>query len=171
MLQYAPAQTGTSLDAELIASIAAEHPNLAAVKVESTPPGALIAALAGGDPALPAFVGSAGLQLPDALRRGAAGVQPGCSFSELYVELWRLWERGDEPSALALHGRMLPYLSYWMQSVELIVAAEKLVSYRRGVVRTPVCRSPAHALDEVEVALVDAFLAEFSAELAPDDSA
>jgi 4-hydroxy-tetrahydrodipicolinate synthase len=165
VLQYAPAQTGTSLDAEVIASIAAEHPNLVAVKVESTPPGALIAALAAAEPSLPSFVGYAGLQLPDALRRGAVGVQPGCSFTELYVRFWRLWMAGDTPAALALHRRMLPYLSYWMQSVELIVAAEKLVSLRRGLTRTAKCRAPAHRLDDNEVALVDAFLQEFDTEL------
>lgn len=165
VLQYAPAQTGTSLDAETIASIAADHTNLVAVKVESTPPGALIAALAQTTPSLPAFVGYAGLQLPDALRRGAVGVQPGCSFTELYVSLWRLWEAGEEPAAVALHRRMLPYLSYWMQSVELIVAAEKLISLRRGLVRSATCRAPAHALDHGEIRLVEAFLQEFSSEL------
>ncbi|TDD87684.1 dihydrodipicolinate synthase family protein [Actinomadura darangshiensis] len=166
VLQYAPAQTGTSLDAGTIASIASDHPNLAAVKVESTPPGALIAALARTTPALPSFVGYAGLQLPDALRRGAIGVQPGCSFTELYVRFWRLWQAGDEPAALSLHQRMLPYLSYWMQSVELIVAAEKLISLRRGLIRSATCRAPAHALDDGEIQLVDAFLQEFGPELA-----
>jgi dihydrodipicolinate synthase/N-acetylneuraminate lyase len=165
VLQYAPAQTGTSLDAETIASIAADHTNLVAVKVESTPPGALIAALAQTTPPLPALVGYAGLQLPDALRRGAVGVQPGCSFTELYVLLWRLWEAGDKPAALALHRRMLPYLSYWMQSVELIVAAEKLISLRRGLIHSATCRAPAHALDHGEIQLAEAFLQEFDAEL------
>jgi 4-hydroxy-tetrahydrodipicolinate synthase len=165
VLQYAPAQTGTSLDAEVIASIASAHPNLVAVKVESTPPGALIAALAMAEPSLPSLVGYAGLQLPDALRRGAVGVQPGCSFTELYVLFWRLWMGGDEQAALALHRRMLPFLSYWMQSVELIVAAEKLISLRRGLTRTARCRAPAHALDDDEITFVDAFLQEFATEL------
>jgi dihydrodipicolinate synthase/N-acetylneuraminate lyase len=167
VLQYAPAQTGTSLNAEVIGSIAAEHPNLVAVKVESTPPGALSAALAAAEPSLPSFVGYAGLQLPDALRRGAVGVQPGCSFTELYVLFWRLWTAGDTAAALALHRRMLPYLSYWMQSVELIVAAEKLVSLRRGLIRTAKCRAPAHILDDDEVGFVDAFLQDFAVELTP----
>jgi dihydrodipicolinate synthase/N-acetylneuraminate lyase len=165
VLQYAPAQTGTSLDAETIASIAADHTNLVAVKVESTPPGALIAALAAATPSLPAFIGYAGLQLPDALRRGAVGVQPGCSFTELYVLLWRLWEAGDELAAMDLHRRMLPYLSYWMQSVELIVAAEKLISLRRGLISSATCRAPAHALDDGEIHLIQAFLEEFGSEL------
>jgi dihydrodipicolinate synthase/N-acetylneuraminate lyase len=166
VLQYAPALTGTSLDAETIASIAAGHPNLVAVKVESIPPGPLIQALAAGTPSLPSFVGYAGLQLPDALRRGAAGVQPGCSFTELYVCLWHLWHRGERRAALRLHTRMLPYLSYWMQSVEMLVSAEKLVSQRRGLIRSAICRAPAYVLDREDVGLVDAFLDEFAEELA-----
>lgn len=170
VLQYAPAQTGTSLDADAIAAIAADHCNLVAVKVESTPPGRLIAALAAGTPSLPALVGYAGLQLPDAMMRGAIGVQPGCSFTELYVKFWQLWESDDQASALALHARMLPFLSYWMQSVELIVAAEKLISKRRGLILTATCRAPAHSLDPLEVAQVDAFLIEFAVELAGGSS-
>jgi len=165
ILQYAPAQTGTVLDAETIASIARQHTNLVAVKVESTPPGALIAGLAAASPSLPSLVGYAGLQLPDAVRRGAVGVQPGSSFTELYVLFWRLWELGDESGAMSLHGRMLPYLSYWMQSVELIVAAEKLIAFRRGQIHSATCRGPAHVLDDVELQMVERFLHEFRFEL------
>lgn len=161
VLQYAPAQTGTSLDAATIASIAAEHENLAAVKVESAPPGRLIAALQAASPAVPALVGYAGLQLPDALRRGAVGVQPGCSFTELYLQVWELWHSGDQAAAVALHTRMVPYLAYWMQSVELIVAAEKRISQLRGIIDSDACRAPAWALDAEELARVDAFVAEF----------
>lgn len=161
ILQYAPAQTGTALDARSICRIASQAPNLVQVKVESTPPGALIGALQAQEPALPAIVGYGGVQLPDALRRGAVGVQPGCSFVELYQQIWQLWASGDHDGAFALHRRLLPYLSYWMQSVELIIAAEKLISHRRGMIDSAHCRRPAYALDREETAQVDRFLADF----------
>lgn len=167
VVQYAPAQTGTALDAPTLHALAADHPNLRWVKVESAPPGRLIAALADGPRPLPALVGYAGLQLPDALRRGAVGVQPGCSFTELYVELWRRWHAGDRPGAVDLHTRMVPYLSYWMQGVELIVAAEKEISVRRGWFGSAHCRAPGHRLDEEETRMIDRFCAEF-AELVPE---
>ncbi|TDC07516.1 dihydrodipicolinate synthase family protein [Nonomuraea longispora] len=165
VLQYAPAQTGTALDAGTLHRLAAEHPNLRWVKVESAPPGRLVAALAEGERPLPALVGYAGLHLPDALRRGAVGVQPGCSFTDLYVELWRRWASGDEAGALALHTRLLPYLSYWMQGVELIVAAEKEISRRRGWIGSAHCRAPGYRLDEEEHRMIDRFVEEFG--LAP----
>ena len=96
-----------------------------------------------------------------------AGVQPGCSFTELYVRIWELLESGQEEAGERLHRQLLPYLSYWMQGVEIIVAAEKLISARRGLFVDPYCRSPRHRLDSTEVSMVDQFLHEF-AELLPD---
>jgi len=167
VLQYAPAETGTRLDAHGITAIARAHPNLRLVKVESSPPGALIAELANGDPPLPAVEGYAGVQLPDAIRRGAVGTQPGCSFTELYVEIWRRFAEGDEAGGYDLHRQLLPYISYWMLDTELIIAAEKLISVRRGLFASANCRAPAHDLDAEEVAMVDRFLGEFADTLRP----
>ncbi len=161
VLQYAPTETGTSLDAAAIAAIAVKHPNLKLIKVESSPPGPMIAELAAGDPPMLAVEGYAGVQLPDAIRRGAVGTQPGCSFTELYVEIWRRFATGDEAGGDELHRRLLPYISYWMLHTELIIAAEKLVSARRGLIGSAYCRAPGYQLDSAEIGAVDRFLAEF----------
>ncbi|WP_275291588.1 dihydrodipicolinate synthase family protein [Amycolatopsis sp. La24] len=161
VLQYAPEETGTSLDADVLRKIAANHANLQLVKVESSPPGPLIAELAAGDPPIPAVEGYAGVQLPDAIRRGAVGTQPGCSFTEIYVEIWRRFEDGDEAGGDELHRRLLPYISYWMLDTERIIAAEKLISVRRGFFGSPYCRAPAHRLDAEDIRMIDRFLAEF----------
>jgi dihydrodipicolinate synthase/N-acetylneuraminate lyase len=165
ILQYAPAQTGVTLDPSVIAAIAEAHPNLVQVKVESTPPGQLITALREAAPVMSCVVGYAGLQLPDGLRRGAVGVQPGSSFPELYLMIWERWTDGDLDGAQQLHTRLLPYLSYWMQSVELIIAVEKEISYRRGIISTPRCRAPFRELDSEEMTMVDRFFEEFGGHL------
>ena len=165
VIQYAPAQTGSTFDATTFATLRAAHPNLAAVKVETALPGSLIAALKALDDPIPAFVGYAGLHMVDSYRRGAVGVQPGCSFTELYLAVWAALTRGDEAAAMALHGRMLSWLVYWMQNVELIVAVEKEISARRGLIRTAYCRPPAWHLDDSEQRAIDAFLMEFESEL------
>lgn len=161
IVQYAPLLTGAAWTPAMFAELRAEFPNLAAVKVESTPPGALIRALRNLDDPIPALVGYAGQQMVDAWRRGAVGVQPGCSFTELYLRVWQLLEAGREPEAVQLHSRLLPWVSYWMQSMELIIAAEKRISWRRGLIATPRCRQPAWTLDEVEVEQIEAFLTAF----------
>jgi 4-hydroxy-tetrahydrodipicolinate synthase len=165
IVQYAPAQTGTTLDAASLSRIASEAPNLRQVKVESTPPGTFITSLLAQEPPLASIVGYGGVQLIDALRRGVSGVQPGCSFIELYLEIWNAWQRGDVEAAIGLHGRLLPYISYWMQGVELIVAAEKRISQRRGIIFSDHCRVPARLLDYEENAMIERFLEEFEPEL------
>lgn len=162
VLQYAPAQTGTSLDAAAIAALAAEHDNLRIVKVESAPAGRLVSALAAGRPRIVSLVGQAGVQLADALRRGAAGVQPGCSFTELYRAVWDRYANGDQSGAVALHGRLLGYLAAWMQHVELIVQVEKTILARRGLIDRDHCRAPGFALDARDRHDIDRFLTEFA---------
>lgn len=167
VLQYAPNETGTSLDARRLGEIAADHPNLVLVKVESSPPGPFISQLGALTPPILSVEGYAGVQLPDAVRRGAIGTQPGCSFTEIYQEIWCHYEAGDHAMADTLHARLLPYTSYWMLDTELIIAAEKLISARRGLIGSDYCRSPRRDLDSEEVARVEQFLREFS-DLLPD---
>lgn len=162
VLQYAPNETGTSLDARSLGVIARDHPNLVLVKVESSPPGPFISQLAELDPPMEAMEGYAGVQLPDAVRRGAVGTQPGCSFTEIYQEIWARYERGDLEGGDRLHSRLLPYTSYWMLDTELIIAAEKLISYRRGLIGSPYCREPRRELDAAELERINQFLREFA---------
>lgn len=162
VVQYAPTETGTSLSAETIGEIARDHANLVLVKVESSPPGPFIAELGALDPPILSLEGYAGVQLPDAIRRGAVGTQPGCSFTEIYVEIWRRFADGDPEGGALLHSQLLPYISYWMLHTETINAAEKLISQRRGLIDSAFCREPAHRLDAEEVRMVDRFLTQFA---------
>ncbi|MGW6460178.1 hypothetical protein ACWF94_30350, partial [Streptomyces sp. NPDC055078] len=83
---------------------------------------------------------------------------------------WDLHHTGSPDAARALHTRLLPYISTWMQHVELIVAAEKLISVRRGWQASDHCRAPGWTLDRAERALVDRFLDDF-ADLLPEAAA
>lgn len=168
IVQYAPAQTGVRIAPEVFLRLRDELPNADFVKVETQPPGRYVAQLVERSRGrLGALVGYAGVQMPDVLARGAVGIQPGCSFAEVYVELWRRWQT-DRLGFRALHERLLPYTSYWMQGVELIVKAEKVILKRRGLIASDYCRSPAYALDAVELAQIEQFLGEFAPWLGPD---
>lgn len=162
VVQLAPGLTGASLAASDVAMLADRFPNLAAIKVESTPPGRVVASLRAVAPRLDLLVGLAGLHLPDALDRGATGLQPGCSVIELYVDLWELWQAGRREEFDDLHRRLVPYLSVWMTGVEFVVQVEKTISRERGLIATDVCRRPGYRLDATERRLIDRFLAEFS---------
>lgn len=161
ILQYAPNQTSAAMSGDDLTGLAREFPNFRQVKVEATPAGAFMTQLAQGEPTLGSIVGYAGVQLIDGLRRGAQAVQPGCSFVEIYLSIWECWHTGDKQSARLLHQKLLPYISYWMQSIELIIQAEKSISHRRGLIATSVCRRPHRPLDHEEDAMVTRFLREF----------
>jgi Dihydrodipicolinate synthase/N-acetylneuraminate lyase len=162
IVQYAPELTGHTIDIAVLAELARTHANFRMVKVESTPPGSMITALQKQRPPLAALVGYAGLQIPDAFARGADGVQPGCASVEVYQAIWTLYDSGEVEEAVRLHRRLLPYLAYWMQNVELIIAAEKQICFRRGLIESPHCRAPAWTLDALELAMIDEFLDEFA---------
>ena len=162
IVQHAPSLTGLSLSTESLLALARKMPNLCAVKVESVPPGPMVTALTEAAPPLATLVGYAGLHMLDAARRGAVGVQPGCSFLELYLRIWDAEAAGLTGEADALHGRLVPYLASWMQSPELIVQVEKTISLRRGLIRSDHCRRPGRPLDRVELESVDRFLEEFA---------
>jgi dihydrodipicolinate synthase/N-acetylneuraminate lyase len=69
----------------------------------------------------------------------------------------------DKPAFLRLHHKLLSYINYWMQGVELIIRVEKLILKKRGIIDCDYCRSPAFRLDDIELAQIDQFLSEFSA--------
>lgn len=162
MLQYAPSQTAGGFALPLVSELARQHENLVTVKVESSPPGRTIDGLRESGCSVSTVVGYAGLHLIDSLRRGTHGVQPGGSFPELYRSILDDWWGDNFEKATDLHRRLLPYLSYWMTDVELIVQVEKRVAYLRGWFTSDVCRRPGRDLDREELAQVDRFLEEFS---------
>jgi 4-hydroxy-tetrahydrodipicolinate synthase len=162
IVQYAPAQTGTHIDPEDLVSLAGRNDNLCCIKVEAAPAGPWVTRLIKESQGrLKPLVGMAGVQMPDALERGAVGVQPGCSFVPIYAEIYRRFLQGDLDGMRALHTELLPYISTWMQSVEYIIQVEKTILYRRGIIATDYCRPPGYSLDERESALIDRFLEQF----------
>jgi dihydrodipicolinate synthase/N-acetylneuraminate lyase len=161
IVQYAPVQTGVRISPEIFLKLNEALPNAEFVKVETQPPGRYVSQLVERSQGrLKSLVGYAGVQMPDVLARGAVGIQPGCSFTEIYIELWRLWEV-DKAAFQSLHQKLLPYINYWMQGVELIIKVEKVILKQRGIIASDYCRSPSYMLDENEMRQIKKFMVEF----------
>jgi 4-hydroxy-tetrahydrodipicolinate synthase len=161
IVQYAPVQTGVRISPEVFLKLRDALPNADFIKVETQPPGKYVSQLVERSQGkLKSLVGYAGVQMPDVLARGAVGIQPGCSFTEVYVELWRLWET-DKIGFQTLHNKLLPYINYWMQGVELIIKVEKVILKQRGIIASDYCRSPAYTLDEHELKQIENFMTGF----------
>jgi len=161
IVQYAPVQTGVRISPDVFLKLRDALPNADFIKVETQPPGRYISQLVERSQGrLKSLVGYAGVQMPDVLARGAVGIQPGSSFTEVYVELWHRWNTNSS-EFLTLHNRLLPYINYWMQGVELIIKVEKMILKKRGIIASDYCRSPAYVLDEVEQKQIDRFMEDF----------
>ncbi|MGJ8720367.1 MAG: dihydrodipicolinate synthase family protein [Salinibacterium amurskyense] len=161
ILQYAPTATAP-ISTEAIVALAFQHPNLVAVKVESRPPYGLIDALSNAESAVPCFAGSGGLFMLDSLRLGAVGVQPGSGFVEIYQAIHDAWFQGRQSEAEGIYLRLLRYLVGWANEQERMVAIEKMIAQRRGLIAHALCRTPHRELTAVEHDSVDSFMHEFS---------
>ena len=160
-VQYAPSETGLPITPEQMAEIAARFPH-AIFKIECNPPVDYTRDFLSRVPDAIVMNGYAGLYMLDMLAAGGKGVMPGCSFGEIYAEIYRLWQGQDHAGAHLLHARLLPYIKRWMSRAEYIIQVEKSLLWRRGVIASDHCRKPGHALPVDEKEVIERFLAEFA---------
>ena len=159
MVQYAPAQTGVALSADLFLQLNREAPNVRYVKVESSPPGPMISAITDGSGgAIRCLIGYGGLQLLDALSRGAVGVQPASGVADYYLHILRAFDEGDLDEAYALHADLLPLVNLLMQGIEPLNKLEKIILKKRGIIASDYCRAVSYEPDEHILAELDRFV-------------
>ncbi len=151
MVQYAPEQTGVGIAPDVFAAIARDCPNVCHFKIECRPPGPYISRLLDlTDRKVAVHVGNAGFQMIESFARGAVGVMPGASMFDVYLAIVEALRAGDEQRAFEVHGRLLAVLNQIRQDVEMIIAFEKHILQRRGIIASDYCRQPSHRPDVVE---------------------
>jgi 4-hydroxy-tetrahydrodipicolinate synthase len=155
-VQNAAPPLGSALPPAFVARLVREIGNVQYVKEEVPPSGHSISAVvaACGREALGVFGGAGGRYLIEELRRGAAGNMPACQFTDVLVEVYTRYLRGDEEGARRLHTQFLPLINLSVGEG----AVMKEVLRRRGIFETTLSRVPrptldAHDLAELEQAL------------------
>lgn len=149
MLQYAPEQTGVGIPPDVLARLAAEAPNVSLFKVECKPPGPYITRLLALCPEARVYAGNAGFQMIEALDRGAVGIMPGCSMSEVYLAIYNAYAAGRRDEAIRLHNLLLPVLNHIRQDVEMIIHYEKRILKRKAWIESERCRLPGASPDHI----------------------
>ena len=160
LIQYAPTETGLPITPEEMKAITEGYPN-AVFKIECNPPVIYSQQLLNLLPEAVIMNGYAGLYMLDMLEIGGKGVMPGCSFSEIYTELYRLWRDGETQRAQELHVILLKYISKWMTHCEYIIAVEKEILKRRGIISDSYCRKPNYQLNKLDYRDIEDFLSQF----------
>lgn len=161
MVQYAPGETGLSITPEKLSEVARRYPH-AMFKIECNPPVDYTREFLQRAPQASVLNGYAGLYMPEMLSAGGKGVMPGCSFSEIYVQIYRLWQAGEHDQARALHARLLPWIRRWMTHCEYIIQVEKTILHKRGIIATDYCRHPGWTLTAEDHQSIDTFISTFS---------
>jgi len=132
-IQNAPELIGIGLSPAGIATLARNHTNFKVLKGEA--PATLIARIVeetGGK--LAVFNGRGGLELPDNLRAGCAGLIPAPDCFEAQVAIYEAMRCGDEATGERLYREILPAIVFVMQSVDhLICYGKRLVAARMGI--------------------------------------
>lgn len=129
-VQNAAEFIGYGLSSASIQTLAARHDNFVATKLEC--PAVDLAEVAdalGADVSL--FNGRCGLELPDNLRAGAAGVVPSIETADLHMGIWNAFQAGDLERADALYAEAAPIIASLMQGVPHLVAYGKLLAAER----------------------------------------
>ncbi len=167
VVQCAPLQTGTSLSPEDLGAIHREQSNVTHVKVDLVPSGPTITKLQNcTQNSLRSLVGYMGLHLPDDMRRGVSGVMPTVSLGRVFVRMYDLLRAGNEEGR-KLHHRLLPLLNFMMQSIEMLIAVEKELLVRRGILQSARCRHPAWTMDTFHRAELEQYASELAEWLTP----
>ncbi|MEZ4706565.1 MAG: dihydrodipicolinate synthase family protein [Caldilineaceae bacterium] len=121
------------------------------IKVESAPITAKVADMVktAGEH-LTVFGGAGGGYFIEEMRRGSVGTMPFCSQPEAFVQIWDLYQAGDEAAARAIFNQVLiPINRISGQGAGLFHEIHKELLRHRGIIRTSKVRSPAPSMDEL----------------------
>lgn len=157
MFQYAPDQTGVTIDPEILIKMSREFKNIKILKIENKPPGKYVSKLKEEEPDIEIFVGNAGYQMIENFDRGAKGVLPGCSMFDVYLKIYRLYIEGKRKEAKTVHNDLVVMLNHIRQSVEMIICFEKKILKRRGFISSDYCRKPDFRPDFYYLQLFDEY--------------
>ena len=138
------------VSADLARQIAEESERVNHIKVESTPTPIMISDIvAKARELLVAFGGAGGNYFIEEMRRGSQGTMPGCSHPEAFVEVWNLFQSGDERGAREVfYRRILPINRISAQGWGAFYHVHKEILRQRRAIRFAKVRGPTVPLDE-----------------------
>jgi 4-hydroxy-tetrahydrodipicolinate synthase len=122
---------------EFLIELANEFPNCGYVKEEQSPVIERMLALGKYRPAIKSvFSGAAGKGMLYEMRLGFDGTMPGSPYSDIYAQIWNLYQSGKRDQARELFGRLLVLINMESQTQ----GTRQYVMKKRGVFKTTVSR-------------------------------
>ncbi len=147
IIQHLP-QAGGMEDVAVLAELCHQFSNLSMIKCEANPPFESIARVKEiSKGSVGTLIGWGGIAWGEGTAAGAVGVQPGSAVVDLYKWAQRALDRGDVAEFDKRLATFIPWITLWIANVELLVAIEKEILFRRGVIATSYCRRPTTGWD------------------------
>ena len=129
-------QSTAAVPPGMAVACAKRHENLCYIKVETPPTIPRMAeaqSLTANGTNLILFGGMGGAFFIEELRRGSVGTMPGSTLPDKFVEIWDLWESGDESGALDAFDKYASLIRTLAQGQGLANWIYKHIMWRRGV--------------------------------------
>lgn len=143
-IQNAPQYLGVGLDSAGLRTLRRNHQSFVLLKGEASAVeiARQIEALHGE---VAVFNGRGGLELPDILRAGCAGMIPAPECFDALLRIYEALARGDGDEADRLYAEVLPLIVFLMQSVDQFLCYGKRLTARRLGLGAVHDRAPAQA--------------------------
>lgn len=140
---------GASVGASYARRLKEAVPNFRFLKLEEPLMGAKVRAIreaTGG--AVGVLEGWGGMHLLELLPAGICGAMPGLAMADLFQAVVTKARSGDSAGAAGIFRRMLPFIVYSLQNMELFHHCEKRLLASRGLIRSARVREAGLLLDE-----------------------
>lgn len=160
MLQNAPRETGVDVSPHDLEKLCLKVPAVFSIKEESAAVGPRTSQLAAAG--LRVFTGNGGINYPEFVDRGAVGCVPGLDLAAAWLQIDRLLREGSREAGLAEYEKVLPLLTFGMQSLDLYMHCQKRYFVRLGVIGSAHVRGPARSFDEVSRQTADRLFARLA---------
>jgi dihydrodipicolinate synthase/N-acetylneuraminate lyase len=137
---------------DFLVGLAKEFPNCGYIKEEYQPVVERMLELARHRPAIKSvFSGSAGKGMLYEMRLGFDGTMPGAPYSDIYAQIWSLYQNGKQDQARDLFGRLMLIVNTDQQ----IPGTRPYIMKKRGVFKTTVSREKPVDLSREAMAEID----------------
>ena len=141
----------------LALELAKKCQNISYIKVETSPSAMKVSQMVDATKdVLTIFGGAGGSYFIEEMRRGAKGTMPFCTQPKEFVEVWNLFQKGDEKEAINVFNKfILPMNRLEIQTNDLFYHLHKQFLVKLGIIKTSHVRGPTMLPDPISQNEID----------------
>ena len=131
--------------------------NISYIKVETSPSAMKVFQMVDATKdVLTIFGGAGGSYFIEEMRRGAKGTMPFCTQPKEFVEVWNLFQKGDEKEAINVFNKFIvPMNRLEIQTNDLFYHLHKQFLVKLGIIKTSHVRGPTMLPDPISQSEID----------------